>query len=68
MEGLDYPCLSNPDRANDNSSPKVEPKEVSNQIEDKHFVLAMDQDRTYDPSGPIDREFFEYAIECEPLV
>ena len=49
-------------------SPKVESEEVSNHLDDDHFVLAIDQDRVYDPTGPIDRDFFEYAIECEPLL
>jgi hypothetical protein len=43
-------------------------EEVSNQLEDGHFVLAMDLDRVYDPTGPIDRDFLDYSIECEPLL
>jgi hypothetical protein len=68
MESLDELCLSNHEEADDNCSPKVESGEVSNQLDNYHFVLAMDQDRAYDPTGPIDRDFFEYAIECEPLL
>ena len=52
---------------NSQMSPLEDNEELPNESETDQFVLAMKQDRDYGPSGPIDREFFTFAVECEPL-
>ena len=45
-------------------------EETSDQQDHNQFFLAMDQNlefNDYDPSGPIDKEFYGYAIESKPL-
>jgi hypothetical protein len=60
MSNLDPSYLSDQASENNHNSPKIDSEETSNQRENDHFVLAMDQYREYEPSGPIDRDCFEY--------
>jgi hypothetical protein len=60
MNNLDHSYLSDSTVENNHNSPKIDSEEASYQQENDHFVLAMDQYREYEPSGPIDRNFFEY--------
>jgi hypothetical protein len=49
------------DQEGDNENfPNIDSEETCNKQENDQFVLAMDQFRDYDPSGPINRDFFEY--------
>jgi hypothetical protein len=53
-----------------NQSLKNNAEEASDQQDTDQFVLAMDQKidfNDYDPTGPIDKYFYGYEIECEPL-
>jgi hypothetical protein len=38
----------------------IDSDETCHKQENDQFFLAMDQVRDYDPSGPINRNFFEY--------
>ncbi|PLW26456.1 hypothetical protein PCANC_26764 [Puccinia coronata f. sp. avenae] len=44
-----------------------EEEDPPNDSEGDQFVLAMNQDRDYDPSSLIETEFFAFAVECETL-
>jgi hypothetical protein len=52
---------------NSQQSPLEEDEDMPNESETDQFFLAINQDKEYDPSGPIDKEFFTFAVECEPL-
>jgi hypothetical protein len=55
---------------NTNQSLKNDGKDTSDQQDHNQFVLVMDQNidfNDYDPSGPVDKEYYGYAIDCEPL-
>jgi hypothetical protein len=68
MANLEDSLESDKKDINNQLSPLNEDEGTPDDFENDHFVLAMNQDRDYDPSGPIHKEFFEVAaVECEPL-
>jgi hypothetical protein len=59
VSNLDHSYLSDQAGENNYNSPKIDSEETSNQRENDHYVLAIDQYEEYDPSGPIAEDFFE---------
>ena len=60
MSNLDHSYLSDPAGENNHNYHKIDSEETSKQWENDQFLISMDQYRDYAPSGPIDRDFFEY--------
>jgi hypothetical protein len=67
IDNLDESYNSEKDDQLSQQSPADETEKHSNEHDSDQFVLAMNQERDYEHSGHIMNDFFEYAVECEPL-